>query len=176
VIELRENAEDIDGWTTTRTCYFACSDIERCGLVVVAVVVVGASRRSGREGGNGEGVGEIDGARGDDPNAFCVLSSIVDTIVGRRPTRRARSVVLFRVFERIGRRRRLQPRHGVRQQTQDDGDGDGDGDGDSDSDSDGVWKRKSENENENESERGLVDDGKRSGSEYSSGKIELISG
>lgn len=42
VVELGEDAEDVYGWTTTRPCYFACTDTERCRLLVVAVVV-GAS-------------------------------------------------------------------------------------------------------------------------------------
>jgi hypothetical protein len=75
VVELGEDAEDIYGWTTTRPCYFACSDTERRRLVTVVVAVVAVQER--REGRYGEGVGEIDGARGDDPNGFCVLSSVV---------------------------------------------------------------------------------------------------
>lgn len=114
VVELGEDAKDIYGWATTRPCYFACSDTERRRLVVVAVVV----DAGGREGGHREGVGEVDGARGDNPDGFCVLSSIVITIksgirlLRRHSARCARSGVLLRVFERIGRRRRLQPRHG----------------------------------------------------------------
>jgi len=117
VVELGEDAKDIYGWTTTGPCYFACSDTERRRLVVViVVVVVGAS---GRESGYGEGVGEVNGARGDDPDGFCVVSSVVITIKGGirllrgHRARCPRSVGLLRgVFERIGRRRRLQPRHG----------------------------------------------------------------
>ena len=122
VVELGEDAKDIHGWTTTGPSYFACSDTERRGLVVVVVVVVVVVDASGRESGYGEGVGEVDGARGDDPDGFCVVSSVVITIkVGirllrRHRARRPRSAVLLRgVFERIGRRRRLQPRHGGRQ-------------------------------------------------------------
>ena len=114
VVKLGENAKDIHGWTTTRPCYFACSDTERRRLVVVTVVV----DASGREGGHREGVGEVDGARGDNPDGFCVLSSIVTSIksgirlLRRHRARCARSGVLLRLFERIGRRRRLQPGHG----------------------------------------------------------------
>lgn len=114
VVKLGEDAKDVYGWTATRPCYFACSDTERWRLVVVAVVV----DAGGREGGHREGVGEVNGARGDNPDGFCVLSSIVITIksgirlLRRHSARCARSGVLLRVFERIGRRRRLQPRHG----------------------------------------------------------------
>ena len=121
VVELGEDAEDIYGWTTTGPGYFACSDAEQRGLVVAVVVVVVVDGR-GREGGYGEGVGEVNGARGDDPDGFGVVSSVVITIkVGIRLLRRhrarcPRSAVLLRgVFERIGRRRRPQPRHGGRQ-------------------------------------------------------------
>lgn len=73
-------------------------------------------------------MGEIDGARGDNPCWFYVLSSTVSTtirgigLLGGPCARCASLVVLFRVFERIGRRRRLQPRHGDLQETQDDDD------------------------------------------------------
>jgi len=114
VVELGEDAKDVYGWTTTCPCYFACTDTERRRLLVVAAVV-GAS---GREGRYDEGVGQVDGARGDNPSGFYVLGNIVITIIrgisllGSPCACWAWSVVLFRVFERIGRRRRLQPRHG----------------------------------------------------------------
>ena len=128
VVELGEDAKDVYGRSTTRPCYFARTDIERRSSLVVAVVV-GTNRRKRRDG---EGVGQVDGARGDNPSWFCVLGGTLTSIIrrisllGRRGARCARPIVLFRVFERIGRRRRPQPRHGDLEQTQDDDDGDND--------------------------------------------------
>lgn len=114
VVELGEDAKNVHGWATTGPCYFPRTDVERRRLLIVAVFV-GASRREHRYG---EGVGQVDGARGDNPSRFYVLGSIVTTIIRIIRLLRSRcayctgSVVLFRVLERIGRRRRLQPRHG----------------------------------------------------------------
>ena len=116
MVELGEDAEDVYGRTTTRPCYFACTDTERRRLLIVAAVaVVDTSRREARYG---KGVGEVDGARGNNLSGFYVLGSIVTSIIrgisllGSTPACGAWSVVLLRVFERIRRRRRLQPRHG----------------------------------------------------------------